>query len=97
MVRTIICEVITIMCDIGTINVRFYLLKIPYKYIKYINIIELPQYAYLSGCHKIFSSINYHLLVFSVLQALPLHNLFGEVTIPVIYIYIYIYIYVSIQ
>ena len=65
MIRTIICEVITIMCDINTINMRFYLLKIPYK----IFFIELPQYAYLFGCHKIFSAINYHLLVFSVLQA----------------------------
>jgi hypothetical protein len=31
MVSTIIYEVITIMCDIGTINVRFYLLEVPYQ------------------------------------------------------------------
>jgi hypothetical protein len=28
MVVIIICEVGTIMCDIGTINIRFYLLKV---------------------------------------------------------------------
>ena len=30
MIGIIICEVITIMCDIGTINVRFFLLDVPY-------------------------------------------------------------------
>ncbi len=30
MVSTIICEVITIMWDIGTINMRFYLLEVQY-------------------------------------------------------------------
>jgi hypothetical protein len=30
MVGTITCEVDTIMCDIGTINVKFYLLKVRY-------------------------------------------------------------------
>ncbi len=30
MVGTIICEIIIIMCDIGTFNVRFYLLKVSY-------------------------------------------------------------------
>ena len=29
-VDTIICEIDIIMCDIGTINVRFYLLEVPY-------------------------------------------------------------------
>ena len=28
----IICEVSTIMCDIGTINMRFYLLEVPYPH-----------------------------------------------------------------
>jgi Co/Zn/Cd efflux system component len=32
MVGTIICEVVTIICDIGIINVRFYLLKVRYPY-----------------------------------------------------------------
>jgi hypothetical protein len=32
MVSTIICEVCTIMCDIGTIDVRFYLLKVSYPH-----------------------------------------------------------------
>ena len=32
MVCTIICEVGTIMCNIDTINVRFYLLEIPYPH-----------------------------------------------------------------
>ena len=30
MVNSIICEVITIICDIGTINVTFYLLEVSY-------------------------------------------------------------------
>ena len=30
MIGTIICEVITIMCDIDTINVRFFLLDVPH-------------------------------------------------------------------
>ena len=38
-VGTIICEVITIMCDIGTINVRSYLLEVPYPY-KYCRITQ---------------------------------------------------------
>ena len=32
MVGIIICEVNTIMCDIGTINVRFYLLEVQYPH-----------------------------------------------------------------
>ncbi len=32
MIGTIICKVGIIMCDIGTINVRFYLLEIPNPY-----------------------------------------------------------------
>ena len=32
MVGTIICEVGIIMCDIGTINMRFYLLEVCYPY-----------------------------------------------------------------
>ena len=32
MIGTIICEVSTIMCDIGTINVRFYLLQVWYPH-----------------------------------------------------------------
>ena len=31
-VGTIICKVDTIMCDIGTINIKFYLLEVPYPY-----------------------------------------------------------------
>ena len=30
MANNIICEIIIIICDIGTINVTFYLLKVPY-------------------------------------------------------------------
>jgi hypothetical protein len=44
MVGIIICEVITIMCDIGTINVRFHLLKIPYPHQKSVGIVELPKF-----------------------------------------------------
>ena len=32
MVGTIICEVSTKICDIGTINVRFYLLEVRYPH-----------------------------------------------------------------
>ena len=32
MVDTIICEISIIMCDIGTINVRFYLLEVCYPH-----------------------------------------------------------------
>ena len=32
MVDTIICEVGIIICDIGTINVRFYLLEVRYPH-----------------------------------------------------------------
>ena len=36
MVDTIICEVIIIMCDIVTINMRFYLLEISYSRILHV-------------------------------------------------------------
>jgi hypothetical protein len=45
MVGIIICEVDTIICDIGTINVRFYLLKIwyPHGYCRIFNEISISQ------------------------------------------------------
>ena len=43
MVGTIICEVAIIMCDIYTINVRFYLLEVPYPY-GYCRIIHVKYY-----------------------------------------------------
>ena len=75
MVSTIICEVDTIMCDIGTINVRFYLLEIPYPHgyckITLQIIIHslfsfLMTYSYVNGEYEI--SGNYLLHVSFVFQ-----------------------------
>ncbi len=41
MVGTIICEVCTIICNIDTINVRFYLLEVQYSH-GYRRITQLP-------------------------------------------------------
>ena len=45
MVNSIICEVITIICDIGTINVTFYLLEVLYsqKMCKYCTITHIKD------------------------------------------------------
>jgi hypothetical protein len=45
MVGTIICEVIIIMCDIVTINVRFYLLEVSYSRI--LHVVKRVKYGIL--------------------------------------------------